>query len=157
MRDSGVYGETRRHWNKQVRGHGAEGCNVAVQKKRHQGTPITPSVDHTSAAIQSSIDNLTRDRPVTPSNRSNPTVPGTHLGAEIQIGTSQRYVYSPFVSMFLVSVSGILNYITFGSITVAARFAPSLKLIAVRYTCLPGYPYPASHIWSDIAVYPIAD
>ena len=46
MRDSGVYGETRRHWNKQVRGHGAEGCNVAVQKKRHQGTPITPSVDH---------------------------------------------------------------------------------------------------------------
>ena len=38
-------------------------------------------------------------------------------------------MYTPGVSMFLVSVPGMLHYTTFGNITVAARFTWSLKFV----------------------------
>ena len=56
--------------------------------------------------------------------------------------------------MFLVSVSGMLHYITFGSITSAAKFAPSLKVATHAYPDTHTLCHTLAH---DIAVYPIAD
>ena len=57
--------------------------------------------------------------------------------------------YNPFVSVFLVSLSGMLYYTTFGGITSGGEIRSIIQVR--RYTRQPGYLIP------DIAVYPIAD